>query len=224
MTKVCFVIGSKEYESAGLLNLPGCEPDALNIFNTLIDSSYGAHDEVKSQRLISPTIEEVRNTFDEIFRENTEVDVFTFVFSGHGGVKTGNLFLCMRNTDPDRLSTTALPLSYLFTILNETAPKQTNIIIDACESGGVIFDLRHIINPELLGAKDTPGVSILASAATDQSAKETPDGGFASISLVECLRGDVRVQTHRPYLNLVEVGNYVSNVVSDSVIDQTPVV
>lgn len=224
MKKICFVIGSKDYASAALPDLLGCEPDANNIFDALIDPSLGAHDEEESRLLISPTLEEVRSTFDEIYEENTDIDVFTFVFSGHGAVKTGNLFLCMKNTVFDRLSTTAFPLSYLFTILNEVAPRQTNIIIDACEAGGVVFDLRHIINPELLGAKETPGVSILASAASDQNAKEKPDGGYASTALLQCLRGEVRVQAHRPYLNLIEVGNCVSKIVSDTVHDQTPVV
>ena len=226
MKKICLIIGSKEYQHKNLSNLPGCEADANNMFQALTDPLLGGYDKGNSCLLISPTLEKVRDTFDEIFQRNTEIDVFTVSFSGHGGVKTGNLFLCMKNTVTERLSTTAFPLSSLFTMLNEVAPKQTNIIIDACESGGVVFDLRNIINPELLGAKDTPGVSILASAASDQSAKEYPDGsgGYATRALVECLTGKIRVQSNRPYLNLVELGTFLSKVIPEAVDGQNPVV
>lgn len=224
MKKVCFVIGGKDYSNPRLRTLPGCEADAHTLFQILTDLSYGEYDKKISYLLISPTLNEVQSVFDSIIANNPDIDVFTFAYSGHGSVKAGSMYLCMRDTGPERLSTTALPLSHIFLFLNEAAPREANIIIDACESGGVVCDLNQLIKPDLLGASNTPGVNILASAASDQSAGETLKGGYALTALVKCLRGDHRVQSSRPHLNLVEVGRSVSAMVSKTQIDQTPVV
>ena len=224
MNKLCVVIGVKDYLSEALQQLPGCKADAVSIFEALTDPEIGGYDRKTSTCLISPKLNTLRGVFDDILKCNQIIDVFTFAFSGHGGVKNGNLFLCLEDTNVERLSTTGLSLSQVFTFLAEVAPSQSNIIIDACESGGVVADLKQLINPDLLGASDTPGVSIFAAAASDQAAKETEAGGYASTALLRCLRGAERVQTSRPYLNLIEVGNFVSSAVSQAASDQTPVV
>ena len=215
MTKICLVVGGKEYLSDCLTALPGCEADANNLFAAFVDDVHSDYDQEESICLISPTIEDVNRSFDRLLEIKVPIEVFTFAYSGHGGVRHNSLFLCTKDTVPTKLSTTALSLSNIFTFIAELRPGHTNVIIDACESGGVVFNLKSLIDPNLFGASNTPGLSVLAAAASDQSAGEDASGGFVSSAIVDCLCGTNRVQANRPFLNLIEVGDHVSKIISD---------
>ena len=224
MNKVCFVVGVMEYEAPEFCQLSGAKSDALKLFSAFTDADIGDYDKERSTLLISPTLSQMTEAFEKLFLQPDDIDLFTFSFSGHAVIKAGGLYLCLKNSSWDRLSTSAFPLSRLFTVLNEMSPKQSNIIIDACEAGGLVADLRHVINPDILGAKDTPGVSILAAAAAGQSANETQDGGYVTAEILNCLNGNTRVQSHERFLNLVEVGNSISKKFRQNVYDQHPIV
>jgi hypothetical protein len=120
-------------------------------------------------------------------------------------------------------SATALGISDLFAILNEAQPRQTNIILDACQSGGVVVDLPSVLKPDIIGGSQTPGISIFASSALDEYSGDTKDGGVGTIHLLRCIEGNEIVQTVRPTLDLVEVGRVASEIISAKYPEQTPV-
>ena len=108
-------------------------------------------------------------------------------------------------------------------MIGEARPRQTNIIIDACHAGGVAFDLNGLLKPEVVGEAGTPGISLFGAAAADEYAVETQAGGIGTRALLSLVRGDARVQEARPWLDLVEVGQAASELISAQGL-QTPVV
>ena len=133
--------------------LRGAEKDAKDVYSALVGQNphYVAE---TSQLLLSPTETDIISALDKAFPQGEEVGVLTVFFSGHGGVKAGSFFLCTRNSDPDRLSTTAFPITSLFTLINEFHPNQVNIIVDACQAGGSSFDLNQLLKPEVIGSSE----------------------------------------------------------------------
>ncbi|UZK67328.1 hypothetical protein [Sphingomonas sp. M1-B02] len=116
----------------------------------------------------------------------------------------------------------ALSLADLLRMVAEAAPKQTYLFIDACQSGGLISDLNVILKSEVMGELGTPGVTLVATAAANQSAYEVGGHGIGTTALLDCVRGDVFLQDATPALDLVEIGRAVSERVAAG--GQTPVV
>jgi hypothetical protein len=103
------------------------------------------------------------------------------------------------------------------------APAQCNIILDACESGGLVSDLGVLLKPEVIGDANTSGISIFASSAANQSAGDTDFGGVGTQALLRVICGEEVVNTRSQFLDLVDVGRVASARVATAG-DQVPVV
>jgi len=183
----------------------------------------GEYDIARSKLLLSPTIDEVRAVIRDTLFDGPKIDTFTLFFAGHGGVKSGSFYMLMRDSRSEALSASALSLADFFLNLNEAAPSQSNIVIDACESGGLIEDLGVLLKSNLIGDANTPGVTLLAMSAKDQASDETDVGGLGTSAVLDVIEGRSFVQEHSGALDLVEIGRAVSaRLASES--DQTPVV
>lgn len=213
-------IGCNTYDHASALT--GGESDARRMFEALIRSDVGEYDPVRSKLLLSPSVDEVRQALRDVLFSNGIIDTFTFFFAGHGGVRAGSFYMWVRDSKSDAQSMTALSLSDLFRSLNEAAPAQSNIIIDACESGGLISDLGVLLKADVLGDAGTPGVTLVATSAQNQYSGETEAGGFGTNVILDCIEGRDFVQDSASALDLVEIGRRISNRLRMA--DQSPVV
>lgn len=202
--------------------MTGAEFDARRIFDALIKPDTGDYDFPHSKLLLSPTIDEVRNALREVLFSTGPIDTFSFFFAGHGGVQAGSFYMCVRDSTPATFSMSAYSLSDLFRSLNEAAPAQTNIIIDACESGGLVSDLGALLKREMIGDAGTPGVTLVATSAQNQSSGESDNGGFGTNAILDCIEGRVLVQNNKSALDLVEIGRHISTHLHAS--GQNPVV
>ena len=171
---VLLCIGCNVYPVLGALY--GAEKDATDVFNLLLREGEKYNRE-SSQLLLSPTDSEVRIALNTAFPNGKEIEVMTFFFAGHAGVKAGSFYLCSRDSSPDRFSTTAFPIIDLFTMVNEFHPKQVNIVVDACESGGSSFDLNQLLKPEIVGSSEATRITFLGACSSNQLAGETQNGG-----------------------------------------------
>lgn len=221
--RILFAIGCNEYDdTAHFCALGGAEIDAKSIFKALTRPDIGKYDSHHSRLLLSPTVDQVRAAFREIFRSTPKIDVLTFFFAGHGGLRSASFYMCMKDTEAPAMGLTAYPLSELFRVLNDQGVSQSNIIIDACQSGALIHDLGALLKPEIIGNAATPSVTLLAMAAQDQYAGETSAGGAGTVALLECVTGKEFVQDSSPMLDLVEIGRKISDRFAGT--DQVPVV
>ncbi|MDO9486897.1 MAG: caspase family protein [Sphingomonadaceae bacterium] len=219
--RVLLAIGCDAY--AELKPLKGAEADAAAIYELLIQPEVGDYDVGTSRLLHSPTLQQVRDALAEMLFSDTPLDTVTITFAGHGAMSGGSFYMAMSDSRGNALSATALSLADLFRMIAEAAPRQTYLIIDACQSGGLISDLNVILKSEVMGEFGTPGVTLLATAASNEAAIEVDGHGIGTAALLACIKGDIFLQDSTPALDLVEIGRAVSDRVSAAGA-QTPVV
>ena len=196
-------IGCDTYDS--LPSLAVAEKDAKAVFD-LLSPKKGGDEQTISRLLLSPSLVLVQQALNAVFAPDKDVDAFTFFFAGHGAVRSGSFYLCVRDSAPDRLSTSAFPMIHLFSVVNELRPRQVNIIVDACQAGGSSFDLNQLTKSEVIGSSEASSISFLGACSSDQFAREGPEGGVLTREFTKCLTGELEVQTKTPFLDLVEIG------------------
>jgi hypothetical protein len=219
--RALIAIGCDAYEHLELLS--GAEADARDVFDTLMRPEIGDYDAARSQLLLSPTLQKVRDTLADVLFEGDPLETLTLSFAGHGAIAAGSFYMAARDSKLHSLSATALSLADLLRMIAEAAPKQTYLFIDACQAGGLIADLNVILKTEVMGEFGTPGVTLVATAAANQLAYEQGGHGIGTTALLDCVRGDLFLQDTTPALDLVEIGRAVSERVS-AMGGQTPVV
>jgi hypothetical protein len=213
-------VGCDSYESMGCL--AGAEADAKAIFELLTGSGEPYLAE-QSVLLLSPTLQQVRDVLSDSFPLRNGCDGITFFFAGHGGIAGGNFYLCLRDSQSDKLSITSMGIIHLFSIINDFAPALVNIVIDACAAGGSSFDLGALIKPEITGSSASSSVAFLGACGADQNASETGGNGFLTVELLRVLKGEVEVQARAEMLDLLEVGAVVSPLVVAANSEQRPI-
>jgi len=219
--RALLAIGCNSYSY--MTPLHGAEADATKIHASLMRPEVGDYDAARSRLLLSPNLAQVRETLLEVLFGSERLDTLTITFAGHGAVSGGSYYMATCDSRGEALSATALSLADLFRMIAEAAPKQTYLVIDACESGGLISDLNVILKSEVMGQLGTPGVTLLATAAANEAALEVAGQGIGTTALLDCIRGDIFLQDSTPALDLVEIGRAVSERISANG-GQTPVV
>ena len=170
MKRILLSIGVNQYDFCD--DLAGSENDAELIYEAMVNSEYSSYDKDKSSLLLSPTYQEFQSKLEKTIFDNVPVDVLTIYFSGHGTVSRGSYYLGMKDTLGNRLAISAFNLSQLFVILSDADVKQVNIIVDSCNSGGVVNDLGAILKPEVIGESGSLSVSYLAASGSNEGAQE----------------------------------------------------
>lgn len=206
--RVLLAIGCNEYDEAS--PLAGAVPDAQRIFDALVSANSPWYDVGRSRLLRSPTLDEARAVLRDMLFKGQAIETFTFFFAGHGGVHAGSFYMWLKDTMGAAQSVSALALADLFRSINEAAPRQTNIIIDACESGGLVDDLGVLLKPELLGDVGTPALTLVATSGRNQGAGETMAGGLGTNALLDCIEGKELINDTVGALDLVDIGRRVA--------------
>jgi hypothetical protein len=219
--RALLAIGCDVYDHLGPLS--GAEADARAIFEVLMKPEVGDYDAGRSQLLLSPNLQDIRNAVTALLFGDGPLDALTIVFAGHGAVSGGSFYMAARDSRSQGLSATGFPLAELLRIIAEAAPRQTYVFVDACQAGGLVSDLNVILKAEIMGQFGTPGVTVLATAASDQQAVEVGGHGLGTTALLQCIRGEIFLQDSNPALDLVEIGRAVSDRVAAAG-GQTPVV
>lgn len=215
-------IGCDKYQYEEFPELSGAENDATAIYTLLSNSEYAIYEKFDSIYLGSPNKIEIIQALEKVLYEKDCPDILTFFFAGHGGVFSGAYYLCVNETRIDRISLTALPLSEIFRIVSATQVKHVNLIIDACNTAGLVNDLLALIKPDLMGGQGTFGISILAAAASDEAALEVAGHGLLTASLLAIIKGEERINTYSEYLDLVSIGRAISTKFIEKKFGQTP--
>lgn len=175
------LVGIGHYQNSRFADLPGAAADLKIMREVLGDSGIGAFDVV--EQVSDPDVATLRGRVAD-FLERSEIDELTVVYvSGHGvrSAATGEFHFVTSDTDPDRLSETAVPADYLNEHLEGCRARQKVVILDCCESGGFTAGFtttRRAKSSESVGAPVlTKGVYVLASSQALESswAGETPE-------------------------------------------------
>lgn len=222
MKRIVVAVGCDRYDHLG--RLYGAERDAI-AFHEQLASPKGDYDASSAVLLLSPTLGEIIAALSELPFGIGGIDTLTIFFAGHGGDKSGTYYICARDTDPQRMSTTGLAISRLLSAIAELKPRQANVIIDACQSGGAMLDSAGLLRSDALGLGSPASLSIgfLAACGPHEYANETVDGGQLTQAVLTYIRGGATLQTTRPSLDLIDLGRRVSSELSEKLPDQMPV-
>lgn len=205
--RVLLSVGCDDYLHAS--DLTGAVKDARSIFSTLVGDQEHQYDEMRSKFLISPSTEEFRQTLSELLYSEPNISVFALFFAGHAAVVDETLYLALRDTLPSRIPGTAIGFPEILRTTAGARPKQANFVLDACNAGGLGFDIGSILKRTIVGNSDTMGISFIASSAAEQSASESSEGGNFTLEFVKTLNGERFVQQMRPFLSLAEMAQQI---------------
>lgn len=206
--RIAVCVGCDRYDFAKPLRC--AEFDAARTFSVLIHAERGSYHPDQSRLVRSPTVAELKTILGELLYATDRIDVFTFQFAGHGIVNYETLYLALRDTDPRKLAMTGYSFSELVRAVVAARPIQANFVIDACNSGGLGYDLQTVLRGSLVGTAASSGFSFLAAAAADESAWEYEEGGAFTTEVLRAIEGETIVQTSRPFLDLSEIGNVLA--------------
>jgi WD40 repeat protein/uncharacterized caspase-like protein len=157
------------------------------------------HHDFVSQR---PQLAEVQQSIQHIVTSAAKDDTILFYFSGHGILETntGQVALCLADTDTQQLFDTGLPLNNLLKQLSSCAASQQLVWLDACHSGGMTLrGTASLAEPssqlvEVLRHKaaESKGFYALLSCDQTQQSWEFPELGHGVFTyyLMRGLRGE----------------------------------
>jgi Caspase domain len=210
LSRVLISVGCNSYDDGRFCGLSGAEADAAAIFERLVTQKLGQFEDARSKLLLSPSLEDVRSAIADALFKGDPIDCLTVFYAGHGGVKDSTYFLMCRDSNLDQLSLSSISMSSLFSHINEARCAHTNIIIDACQSGGVVHDIGSLLKPDIIGKSGAISVSILAAAASNQTAAENNGQGACTSALLDCIDGKIEIPTRRSTLDLFDIGQILS--------------
>ena len=132
-TRAALIIGISEYSDAGLRQLRTPTADARAVEAVLSDPNIGAFE-------VSVLLDEPHYTVgpavEEFFSERTPEDMLVLYFSGHGQTnKNGQLYFCMTNTKLRLLESTAVPASFVDSLMGGCLSRRVILLLDCCYSG-----------------------------------------------------------------------------------------
>ncbi len=157
------------------------------------------HHDFVSQR---PQLAEVQQSIQRIITSAVKDDTILFYFSGHGILETntGQVALCLADTNTQQLFDTGLPLNDLLKQLSSCAASQQLVWLDACHSGGMTLrGTASLAEPssqlvEVLRHKaaESKGFYALLSCDQTQQSWEFPELGHGVFTyyLMRGLRGE----------------------------------
>ena len=208
MTAACIVIGVGNYADRSVINLPGAIVDANKVFEVFTSSDFSDYDSNQSQILIDASREEIRSVIAELAYDNS-IDAITIFFAGHGGSDNTGYCLCGVDYDPEKIAFSALSLNSIFQILANSPTRQVNIVLDACNAGGLAQDLGVLASNDQMGMSSGVGIAILALSARDEPALEGNDGGVGTNALLDVISGKIDSQSKKEFLSLLDVSEVI---------------
>jgi WD40 repeat protein len=197
-------IGINDYgDKAKNLHLDFASKDASDVFNALVntqDSRFnklgGLYAEVLAQAL-PDELATKQGIFDALeamklnmAKDTTNDDLAVVMFSGHGAIVDGQLYLLPYNVDastPSHLKVSAIGANELQAELAELAKHgRVLVLLDACHSGAVTGDGTQIVPSAnlLRSALVASNVTVLTSSDADEVSHEDAQWGHGAFSKV----------------------------------------
>ena len=132
--KFALIIANTEYADPGLAKLTAPGKDAEEFARVLKSPEIAAFDDVHV--LVNENATTARELIDEFFARKTPDDLLVLYFSGHGvRDEFGSLYLAVKNTNRDRLRSTAINSSFVREGMDQSRSKRQVLILDCCNSG-----------------------------------------------------------------------------------------
>jgi ABC-type phosphate/phosphonate transport system substrate-binding protein len=174
------VIGCAKYELPGVTSLKFPERDAGELYRRLVDPAIGGYAESNVDLLTSPMFGEASRALARAFKSASRQDSVLIYFAGHGlRDDEGNIYLAVRDTDPDLLEVTSMASRPFRQLIDSCRSQQICVILDCCFSGA--FASRTVPSvadvTQSVTALTGEGTVILTATQRTQEARERDELG-----------------------------------------------
>ena len=191
MSRSALVVGIDNYEN-NINSLEGSVFDAIRVskllerhwderrnFDVMLLTAPDTPDEKRAVNRV-----ELTNAIDQLFSKNHEIALL--YFAGHGHVdKSDGYILTSDSQKGDGGS--GVPFERILDAADKSKAKNKIIILDSCYAGSAGAD-----SPDENKSELSLGLTILASSAANEEAKERRGGGVYTNLLVDALKGEAR--------------------------------
>lgn len=188
-------VGIDHYDSVKIKDLRNAHRDAATLW-ALFSDTYDQEAALLRRRQL--TLEGILSALNTLVETCAEDDLVVFAFSGHASER----YLHVKDTDPDDLENTALPLARLAEILRSLRARRVVVVLDCCDSDQPVLtvgldrevpgDERFLISAAAPGEQAIEGRNIGHGLLTDRLCRAlTGTGkwtGFEVLPLAEVLR------------------------------------
>jgi uncharacterized caspase-like protein len=125
MGKFALLIGVGDYQSSKFQNLLAAANDMNAMQQVLQDSAVGGFSAENVTTLLNPDSQRMRETLERLFADRKPDDLLVLYFSGHGVVDdSGRFHLTSFHTDKGLLNSTAIPASFIHSLMESSRSKQ----------------------------------------------------------------------------------------------------
>jgi WD40 repeat protein len=220
-----FAIGIDKYRNSNL-TLNYARDDAEAFVKIINEKSKEIFQKVVVHSLYdeNATRKQIIDTLDRLASLIHQNDVFIFFYAGHGSMTDNRFFFipmeCTRLYDISSLPKEGLEATVVQEKLRDIKALKQIIIMDACQSGGSVELLASrgsLEEKAIAQLSRSAGIHVLASAGSEQSAKELGDLGHGLFTyvLIQALSGAADGAPKDGKITVYELKSYLD--------DQVPV-
>ena len=222
-TSVCHVvaIGIDRYKN-GALTLNYAHEDAEAFAKLINDKAKGLFSAVKVHTIYDAdaTRKNILDTLHKLESQVNQNDVFIFFYAGHGSMVENQFFFitteCTRLYDIASLTKEGLEAALLQENLKKIKALKQVIIMDACQSGGsveLLAERGSLEEKAIAQLSRSAGIHVLASAGSEQNAKELKDLGHGLFTyvLLEALAGKADGVPNDGKITVYELKSYLDD-------------
>jgi len=211
--RIAIIVDVANFDDHALNPLPGALVDGDRIEVFARDPGRGACTQII--RLKDPTLQELKTRLaDALVAAGTDPDNTALIYFATHGTTEGphGLYLAVRDTRIDRLSTSWFALSELIALLDEHRPTRTITVIDACESGGHVGGTAALSRDKLWrdlnrSVDVREGHFFAVACATREGAEEDKDGGIFTSALLNAVEATGQEHPSVEWLSVEQVMN-----------------
>ncbi|MFF4890453.1 caspase family protein [Micromonospora chersina] len=186
------LIGVAQFASNAMTDLPSVTNNISALAQVLTHPTTGVVDPIRCRQLVNPRAQhEVGTALDETV--NAAGDTVIIYYAGHGLLTPrGALHLAVADTDPNRVTYTAVPIDWLRMALAESPAKNRILILDCCFSGQATAAMTTVPSA-LTAAIDISGTYTVTSAPANSTSVAPPGERFTAFTgeLLTVLRDGV---------------------------------
>lgn len=229
-TRFAILMGTNEYASPDVANLPFCHADVDLLRQTLEEYTDFEPQNIISRKLTPSdgvTPDEILQELQDHISSAKPGDTILFYYAGHGECVGEDAYLYLPNTNPNNLATTGLNLQSVSDELR--ADGLVNLrLFDACNTGIYVRDGSNRVDRQKefvrrLARQASPeGWITLASCRADQSSISKDGNGIFSFSFCEAIREAAPGSSVRPEDLKIAVCEKVAKRAQDIGVEQTP--
>jgi uncharacterized caspase-like protein len=206
--------GINRYDDPHIADLHVCVNDVSSVQNLLAGKYQAARLLVSGAPDCEPNRANILGELSNLAQLAGEGDLLFFYFSGHGLAQDGESYLLPSDVRLSAMQQTAIAISDVRRIMDQSEAAARVILLDACHSGAAIGKAVPQMSEEFIRRvfEEAEGSAVLASCKQGQQSWEWPETGNSVFThfLLEALQGKADGDG-KGFVTVSDAGRYVTD-------------